>query len=202
MPGKGQVEPTVTATDPTTITGPSPFQMLLRKMAGMATIDEASGRMSGEDINPILLAETEDEMWDADELPRYNAKMLSGCQLQILGFDVKYGTGTNEDIKTPFVSPDGKQMYLLVQAVRLNKAGEKKEYRLPEVGQEFTWNTSARNIVGKLFWMLDHGWFDNGHGPVNLRIEGTALQGGKSVEKLKPLTDPTIPAGQPDEIPF
>lgn len=178
---------TVAAAGNGTVQGPNAFAKLVIKMSQMATLDDADKTVSGDDIIPILEAETEEEMWDADELPRYNAKMLSGCAIEIRGFDVKFSTGNNDDIKTPFVH-DGRQMYLLVEAVRLDKSGEKKELRLPNPGEVFTWNTSARNIVGKLFWMLNHGWFDNGHSPVRVRIEGTALQGGKSVEKLKPLT--------------
>jgi hypothetical protein len=178
-------------------------------MAQMATLEETETRFTGDDIIPILEAEDEAAMWDADERPRYNAKMLSGCTLEITGFDVKFSGSTDEDIKTPFVDPaSGKQMYLLVGSVRLNNSGEKKEIRLPEVGEEFTWNTSARNIVGKLFWMLRHGWFDNGAPPVRLRIEGTELAGGKkSVEKLKQLDAHTVVTiererGQRDDTPF
>ena len=59
----------------------------------------------------------------------------------------------------------------------------------PAVGEQFTWNTSARNIVGKLFWMLDHGWFDptSAHGPVQFRIAGTKLRADRTVEKIKPM---------------
>lgn len=176
-----------------TVQGPSPFGALLRKMAQMATLEETEGKVSGEDINPILEAETEEDMWDADERGTYNAKMLSGCALRILTFEVKWGTG-GDDIKTPFTY-DGRQMYVLIHSFRINKDGEKKEIRLPEVGEEFTWNTSARNIVGKLFWMLNHGWFDTDYTrPIEVRIQGTELSGGRSVEKLKPLTPVTVNA--------
>jgi hypothetical protein len=184
MAGKGQ---DVAAATNGTIERASAFQLLVRKMASMATLTEKSGAVSGEDINPILTAETEEEMWDADERATYNAKTLSGCALQIIGFEVKYSDGTDDTITTPFIDPATmKQMYLLVTAFRINKSGEKKEVRLPELGEVFTWNTSARNIVGKLFWMLNHGWFDPGANPVRLIIEGTSLAGGKkSIEKLK-----------------
>lgn len=186
MAGKGNGSQTVQA--------PSPFQLLVRKMAQIATMDETENKgPSGEDINPILEAETEEEMWEADERGTYNAKMLSGCALQILGFEVKWGSGA-EDIKTPFVH-DGRQMYVLVHAFRVNKDGEKKEIRLPEVGEEFTWNTSARYIIGKLFWMLNHGWFDpEATRRILVRIEGTELTGGRSVEKLKELPAATVNA--------
>jgi hypothetical protein len=108
MAGKAQDNGDVTV-QTGSVTTPNAFGKLLIKMAGMATLDEAEGRITGDDIIPILEAETEEEMWDADELPRYNAKMLSGCELEVHSFDVKYGTGTNEEIKTPFVTSDGRQ---------------------------------------------------------------------------------------------
>jgi hypothetical protein len=180
------------------VQGPSPFQALLIKMAQLATMDETEGNtFAGDDITSILTAQTEEEMWDADERPTFNAKMLSGCELQLLGFEVKYGAGNNEDIRTPFVY-DGRQMYVLVHAFRLNRAGDKKELRLPDPLEEFTWNTSARFIVGKLFWMLANGWFDrDSTKAVQVRIVGTELTGGRSVEKLKPLQPATVPAEAP-----
>jgi hypothetical protein len=206
MPAKAQGNGAVADTAKTgEVTAPNAFQMLIRKMSAMAELEAAQGSASGIDIIPILEAETEEEMWDADERPTYNAKTLSGCELQIYGFSVKFGTGGDDtDITTPFIDSKSRQMYLLIEAARINKAGEKKEVRLPEVGEVFSWNTSARNIVGKMFWMLEHGWFDEGARPVQLRIEGTPLGGKKSVEKLKPLTPVTVGgrASQPDDAPF
>jgi hypothetical protein len=199
MPAKTQAPADITEPAASAVTKPSPFQMLLRKMEQMASLDTDSARASrGEDVNAILLAETEEEMWVADEIPGFNAKMMSGCDLHIIGFDVKYGSA---NVENPiFVTSDGKQMYLLIQSARLNKSGEKKELRLPEVGEEFTWNTSARYIVAKMMWLLEHGYFDNGHEPVYARIQGTDLQGGKSVEKLKPLEGATFQSTT--EVPF
>jgi hypothetical protein len=191
MPGKGQ---DVAETANGTVEKASAFQLLVRKMGQMATLTEKSAVASGDDIIPILTAESEEEMWDADERPTYNAKTLSGCSLQVIGFEVKFSDGTDDGINTPFIDPaTGKQMYLLVTAFRINKSGQKKEVNLPELGEVFTWNTSARNIVGKLFWMLNHGWFDPGAKPVRLVIEGTSLAGGKkSVEKLKQFTGEVV----------
>jgi hypothetical protein len=193
MAGKGQGNSDVAETATGTVQGPNAFQRLVIKMSAIAELDAGQGNTSGADIIPILEAETEEEMWEADERPTYNAKTLSGCELRIYGFSVKFGTGGDDtDITTPFIDSRSRQMYLLIEAARINKAGEKKEVRLPEVGEVFTWNTSARNIVGKMFWMLDHGWFDSDAKPVMLRIEGTPLGGKKSVEKLKPLTPVTV----------
>lgn len=195
MPPKAQGNGDVAEVSASAVVAPSPFQLLIRKMAQLATLDEGTGtgRAPGEDINPILTAQTEEEMWDADELDKWNAQKLSGSHLQVLGFEVKFSTDSTGDIKTPFIDPaTGKQMFLLVDSFRINDAGKKKEINLPPPGELFVWNTSARNIVGKLFWMLEHGWFDKGAPPVRLTIQGTELGGGRSVEKLKPLPPNTV----------
>ena len=79
-----------------TVTSPSPFQRLRRRMAEMAVLEHRSGRTSGEDINAILTAEDEAAMWDADELAVFNAQKLSGTDLQITGFEVRFGGNDSE----------------------------------------------------------------------------------------------------------
>lgn len=193
MASKAQDGGIDTAAKSGTVESPSAFALLLRKMAGMATVEEVMGTGGGaEDIDRILNAEDEEEMWDADELAKWNATKLSGCDLQTVGFEVKFSGGTNDDIKTPYVDREtGKQMFLLIHSFRVNGSGNTKEYNLPPVGELFTWNTSARSIVPKLFWMLNHGWFDDGAKPVRFRIVGTKTQAG-SVEKLKNLPEGTV----------
>jgi hypothetical protein len=173
---------------------PSAFKKLLRRMAEMAVLDTTANRSaSGEDINAILIAESETEMWDADELDKYNATKLSGCDLQTTWFEVRFGDGTAE-VENPVFVYEGKQMYLLVHSFRITNAkGEDKTIKLPEVGEEFVWNTSARNIVGKLFWMLDHGWFDTIPTKVaRFTIKGKKVRNGGTVEKLKEFTGTPI----------
>lgn len=183
-----------------TVVAPNAFQRLLAKMDSIATLDTSMEKYSGDDIMRILDAESEELMWDADEVPSINAKMLSGCALDILEFSVKYST--DPDINTHFVTSGGRKMYLVLRASRLDKSGEKAMLRLPEPHEEFQWNTSARFIVAKLFWLLERGYFDNGRS-VQARIVGTELGGGKSVEKLKPLTYSTVPGDVPgSEPPF
>lgn len=172
-----------------------PFQRMLAEMAGIATMEEtAPSDFDNADADRILNAESEDEMWDADDLPKYNAKSISGCDIQIYGIDVKFSRDAQEgddEIVTRLIDPkSGRKMYLLVYAARISKAQANKEYNLPPVGEMFAWNTSARAIVPKLWWMLKHGWFDEGHGPVRVHVLGTPLGAGKSVEKLKPLSGP------------
>lgn len=158
---------------------------LLTALEAMGTEDTDSRGFSGDDIAAILLSDTEADMWEADELPRINAKVLSGSEIDIYGFEVKFSD--DPEITTALIGPDSRRkMYLLVQSARLNDTGASNVYKLPDVGDQFTWNTSARFIVAKLYWLQVHGYFDNGRA-VKARIVGTDLGGGKSVEKLKPL---------------
>lgn len=193
----GEAKAEVAASANGTIAGPTAFHRLLSKMNDMATLDTSMDNYKGDDLTAILDADNEDAMWEADEVASINAKLLSGCALQIVEFTVKYGNMS--DIKTPFIGDGGKKMYLAVTSFRLDKSGEKPLIRLPEPYEEFQWNTSARFIVAKLFWLLEHGFFDSGTG-VQARIVGTNLGDGRAVEKLKPLTYQTVQAST--EPPF
>jgi len=162
------------------------FREMLTKLEDIASEDTSSRAFAGDDIARILMADDESEMWEADELPGYNAKVLSGCDLELHGFEVKFSN--DPSINTILIGPKTRQkMYVLVHAVRLNSnAAKGSTYRLPDVGEQITFNTSARYIVAKLFWLMAHGRFDGGKA-VSVSIEGTPLGGGKSVEKIKPL---------------
>lgn len=158
---------------------------MLHWLENVATEDTENQTFSGDDIASIILAENEQTMWEADELQRLNAKILSGCEMDIFGFQVKFSN--DPEIASGLIGPTNRRkMYLLVSSARLNDAGQTNLYKLPNVGEEFVWNTSARFIVGKLYWLATHGHFDNG-GAVRAKIVGTELTGGKSVEKLKSL---------------
>jgi hypothetical protein len=172
---------------------------LLTWLENIATEDtETTGGFFGDDIAAILTAPDEATMLEADELPRYNAKVLSGCELDVYGVESKFSD--DPEIVSGLVGPQTRRkMYLLVRSARLNNSGQSNVYKLPDVGEEFVWNTSARFIVAKLYWYAVHGRFDNGTG-VKLRIQGTDLGSGKSVEKLKALTSPVM-AGSA-EAPF
>ena len=182
MASKGQPDTTGNGT----VQKASPFQLLLRRMSEMATLDNTAERQSttDADISKILTAENESEMWESDDFDSWNAAKLSGSDIEIEWFEVKKGP-IDPEIQSPF-NYDNAQLFLLVHSFRLTDRKADKNQNLPPVGQEFTWNTSAPRIVGKLFWMLNAGWFDanSDHGPVQVHIEGTKLSGGRSVEKL------------------
>lgn len=197
MPGKAPV-PTDEAA---TVIAPSAAQNMLRKMAGMAAMDAAERKTSVEDLNVILNASDED-FWDSDERASINAKTLSGCIIDITGFDVKYGEGAvgDDDISSPFVDPaNGRQMYLLVYSEIIDKRQQDKLYQLPEIHEPFQWNTSARYIVAKLMSAHNRGWLDTGK-KMRVRIVGTPIQGGKKkVEKLKEADKPYVASTVADQ---
>jgi hypothetical protein len=207
MPGKAPAQTEAA----NTITPPSPAQMMLRKMAGMVT----DNKTSIEDLNAILNA-SDEEFWDSDERASINAKTLSGCIIEISGFEVRYGEGAvgDEDIVTPFIDPrNGRQMYLMVTSTIIDKRQQNRLYLLPKENEEFQWNTSARYIVAKLMSAHNRGWFDAGKPPLRVRVAGTAIGGKRQVEKLKPADAPYVastvvtgPNGNdapvPDEPPF
>lgn len=171
------------------------FLRLIQQMDTMATMDDGQPGTSGEDVGNILLAETEEDMWKADERGPLGGRDLAGCELHVFGFEVKFGRA-RDDIKTIFVTHAGKQMYLLVNACRISDSGaEKDRLRLPEVGESFQFNTSAPRIVAKLFWHLHHGNFDGG-ASVPCVIEAIDLGSGQAVIKLKPLSSRAVPSAQ------
>jgi len=173
-----------------TIQGPTPFQVMIRAMANDASEDE--GNFAGDDLNTILSAETETELWDSDERPPLNFQHLIGCEIEILDFQVKFSRGSRGDaIKTPFLYQDKdgpKKMYLLAKCVRLSDAGEKPIIRLPGVGEVFEANTSARFVVAKLWRAMTMGLINTGTGKsLQTLVQGTDLGDGQEVIKLRPL---------------
>lgn len=177
-----------------TITVRTPFEQMLRAMSFDAQADD--GQYNGEDINEILAAETEDEMWDADERPPLNFQHLAGCELQVNQISVRYSRDGN-DILTPFVYADAqgkqKKMYLMVTCERISDAGEKPLIRLPKVGEEFIANTSARFIVAKLWWALTKGRIDPEKGQsFRCVVKEIDLGGGQAVLKLRPMPNHAV----------
>jgi hypothetical protein len=158
----------------------TPFQHLLQVMDMEATA-ETDSQAAGNDLNVLLSAETDEEAWDADERPPLNFQHLADCDLEIRSIDVKYSRGVNSDIQSIFVSPDGRQMYLMVECVRITNAGQKTIINLPKVGEVFQANTSAKYLVGKFM-----NFYLRGRVPFRTHIKSVPLDGGQQVLKARP----------------
>lgn len=192
--GKSDRDQTVTSEPAVSITGKTidknhdAVQRMIRAMEMDATAAIEDGGASAEaELAAILNAESDEDIWAAGERGPLNAQHLAGCELAIVDMQVKYGR--DSDIKTPFVTGDGKQMYLLVTAYRLSKTGDNEaSMRLPAVGEEFQFNTSAPRVAGKLWAFYTRGRFGSGTGETfQCLIHSTDLGGGQAVLKLRQL---------------
>lgn len=164
----------------------APFRRMLRDMAALATASAEDETFRGDTLARIYTAETDDDIWDADMVPPLNGKILAGCELQLVDLEVKYSRG-DSDMISPWVYIDDKgrekKMYLLITSRRISKAGEKRLFNLPAVGEDFQWNTSAQFLAAKIFTFYARGRFGNGQ-TMTAMIQETDLGGDKSVLKL------------------
>lgn len=164
----------------------SPFGRMLTDMARIATVESEDATFTGDALAAIYNAKTEDDIWESDMTGPINAKVLAGCELALYDLSVKYSRNRRDDeeeLKTPWVAPDGKRMYVLVTAARISNAGHKRLINLPEVGEQFQFNTSAQYLTAKLFTFHTRGFFGNGK-TMNAAIQGTDLGDNRAVLKL------------------
>lgn len=180
----------------TSVQARNPFTLMISGMALEATMETEQEAFAGDDINltAILTAETDDEIWDADERGPLGFRDLAGCEIEILALDVKFSRNATrpggDEIKSVFVDPEtGRQMYLLLTCVRTAETGdESKKIRLPEIGEQFQANTSARYLVAKLWRFYQLGRIDPSSGArLAGRIRATDLGGDQAVLKLRPI---------------
>lgn len=176
---------------------PTPFQQMIRAMANDASAETEA--FSGDDLNAILSAESEADIWDADDRPPLNFQHLSGCTIGIMNVDVKFSRSGNDEIRTPFVwvNNDGvpKKMYLMVKAVMIAHPAKKTVIKLPDVGEVFQANTSARYVVAKIWRFLTIGKIDEDRGAMlECFVEETDLGNGEAVIKLRQPAKQTVQA--------
>jgi hypothetical protein len=147
----------------------------MQKMSMTADIDSAESSGSTENtVEKIILAETEEEMWEADELGLIGGRDLVDKEMSVRSFLIRYSTSRTapdgEAIQSAFVDNQGRGMYLLVTSTLL------------ENGEEIVWNTSAPAIVSKLVWL-----HENSKLPMECVIRGKDLGAGKTYLSLKPV---------------
>jgi hypothetical protein len=160
------------------------FQELLQTMSAMATYEETDSSTGGEMVGAVLESETEEEMWDADEQTTINGKLLVNAEFIVHDFVVK--RSNRSGMETLFPDEDGHPMYLFIRSTRISESGDSASF-LPAVGEEFWWNTSAQGIVGKLFWLKEHGRLPSEDGdPVECYVKGVEAANG-IVLKLRPI---------------
>ena len=145
------------------------FQLMLNQMELAATSDDSefTSPMVASFV-AIATADTEEEMWDADEFSQIGGRNLEDVEQSILEYTVKFSS--NQEIQSVFVDSKGRKMYLLVRAARLTN------------GEEFIWNTSAPLVVGKILWLANHNRIPG----AEVVIKGKGPEGSR-VLMLKPV---------------
>lgn len=157
------------------INPPRAFQRLLQQMSMTAEIDAAEQSGSTQNtVEKIITAESEADMWEADELGNLGGRDLIDVEQRVDSYLVRYSNNSvgpdGEEIQSVFTDAEGRGMYLLVSSVRL------------ENGEEFVWNTSAPSIVSKLIWL-----YENNRLPCECVIRGKKLSATKTYLSLKPI---------------
>jgi hypothetical protein len=160
-----------------TVSAPKPFEILVRRMADLASLDENEG-VNVDRLEKMLEAESLEEIWQSGEQDSNNSRNLAGVEMEIDNFEVKYSRGQS-DIKTPFTTADGKKMYLLVAATRISASEKRPDIA---IGDRIEFNTSAPDLVLKLWQLRTKGLL-----PVECFIESIDLGGGQAVNKLRPV---------------
>jgi hypothetical protein len=164
---KGQVQ---TATNNGGVNAaPAVFQRMLDRMELAAdTPDDSFPNPMISGIVGILEANTDEEMWESDELAQIGGRNLRDVEQRIIAYTVRYGD--NAEMISPFQASNGRKMYLLIRSMRY------------DTGEEFVWNTSAPLLVSKILWLADRAKL-----PADVVIRGTHLGGDQWVLKLKPM---------------
>jgi hypothetical protein len=132
-------------------------------------------------IEAIIMAESEDDMWIADDRGPLGGRDLAGVVQVIEDVQVKWSTSPTTS--SPFIDPQsGRGLYLILTSTRQDDA--KYSGILPNLlqGEKFQWNTSAPRVVAKVMWLEGH---DRLHQPV--AIEAIDIGGGQFVNKLRPV---------------
>lgn len=177
-------------TEVTDVRASTPFQQMLRAMEMEATTEVENAQFNGDDLNGILSAESDEDIWESDERGPLNATHLAGCELALINVQVKFSrAGRSDAITSSFVTSNNRKMYLIVTAVRLSEANDKgKVIRLPEVGEVFEFNTSARYLTTKIWAFYLKGRINPDTGAqLECAIRETDLGDEQAVLKLRPI---------------
>jgi len=158
----------------------SSFEKFCRVMATRAVAETEERSFDETVIEDILTAETEEEMWTADDRGPLGGRDLAGVRMICDKVEVKWSS--NQEIRSPFTDPDsGRVFYLLITSHRTDDA--KYTGKRPDIknGDPFQWNTSAPRLVAKLMWLEGHNRLNQ-----DVIIESIELGAGQQVLKLRP----------------
>ncbi len=152
MPSAPKASPARPDNTTSTVSTLTPYEKFCATMAGRASLESEESNTDVGSIEAIITAETEEEMWAADERGVLGGRDLAGVVQVVEDIQVKYSN--RGGLKSPFVDPaSGKGLYLLITSTRYDDP--KYTNKRPDLsqGDKFQWNTSAPRLVAKLLWL-------------------------------------------------
>lgn len=162
-----------------TVQQPTAFWKFCRLLGNRATVEMEDGSFDEGGIEAILLADSEDEMWEADNRGPIGGNKLNGVQMVMLSVEVKFSRSGADAMRSVFIDPEtNRPFYILVNAMRTDNDPR----YLPEIkdGDKFVFNTSAPRLVAKIIWLEQHGTLSDNV----VMVEEIDLGGGQGVLKL------------------
>lgn len=173
MPGQEVTTPAANGNGDGEIVTVRPYEKLTAFLARRAEVDgEGRGfEIASKQIDKILTAETDEEIWDADAAGTVNGQDMMDVEMQVRG--VKYAPSSDE-----YDAPLG--VYAIIDAIRM------------DTGEEAVVSTGAPLVITKLRAFEARGKF-----PLGCVIKGTKAAKG-TVLKLRPLPV-RVMAGSPAE---
>lgn len=151
------------------------FAEHLRREA--AQNDAVNGyEVSATQIDKIMTAETEKDIWDADEGGMYALKDLVGCDIEITAIKI---LPSKDDTKKNNLG-----VWALLNVTLLS---ESEKYGL-DPGEAILVNTGVESVIAKLLRFRAEDMF-----PVRARVKGVPAASGEMV-RLRPIPSTAVPS--------
>jgi hypothetical protein len=152
-----------------TIAGPKPHERFLEYVGRRAETEGQTigAAVSQDQLDRILTAETDEEIWDADEGGTVSGKDCEDVELRIFSFIL---SPSSDEYDAPL------GVYALIKAQRL------------DTGEELTINTGSDKIIAKLRMFESRGSL-----PIDAVIRGQKTPKGRML-KLRPVPKRAVPA--------
>lgn len=150
-----------------------PHERFVKNLQERAAENNRSMEVTAKQVNKILSAETEADIWDADEGGTVSGQDFTDVEIEIRGYEI---APSDDQYESLF------DVYVNIDAVTLQEA---KGYG---IGEAVIINTGAPLVITKLEMFRARDMF-----PVQAVIKGTVAKKG-TVLKLRPVPKRSTPA--------
>lgn len=156
-----------------------PYQRFAEHLQREAAQNDAVNgfEISANQIDKIMTAETEKDIWDADEGGMYALKDLTGCDIEITNIKI-----------LPSKDDDKKNNLGVWALLNVTLLSECEKYGL-DPGEEIMVNTGVESVIAKLLRFRAEDMF-----PVRARVKGVPTSGSKEMVRLRPIPGTSVPS--------